>query len=171
MRRHGMLVVDEAFADLDGDSLIPALADAGNAIVLRSFGKTYGLAGIRLGFAVAMPQVAARIREALGPWAVAGPALAIGAAALADAAWRAAAAARLAADARRLDALLAEAGFTVLGGTRLFRLAGHPQAAALADRLAAAGILVRTFADFPDRLRFGIPADEPAWRRLRAGLT
>jgi cobalamin biosynthetic protein CobC len=140
-------------------------------VVFRSFGKTYGVAGIRLGFAVTSPALAARIREALGPWAVSGPALHIGARALADTVWRNAAADRLAADCRRLDALLTQAGCTVLGGTRLFRLVAHDHATALADQLARAGILVRRFQDRPHWLRFGIPGAEPAWLRLRAALS
>ncbi|MBS0559793.1 MAG: threonine-phosphate decarboxylase [Proteobacteria bacterium] len=165
----GLLVVDEAFADFDGPSVVPELPRAG-LLVLRSFGKAYGLAGLRLGFAVAPAPLAAAIRAALGPWAVSGPALHAGLAALPDAAWREAAAARLAADAARLDALFAGAGGAVLGGTRLFRLVRHPNAAALADRLADAGILVRRFGYAPDWLRFGLPAGEAAWARLAAAL-
>ena len=84
----GLLVVDEAFADLEdvGLSLAGALPHPA-VIVLRSFGKTYGLAGVRLGFALAAPQRAMRVREALGPWAVSGPAIAVGCMALADRGW------------------------------------------------------------------------------------
>jgi cobalamin biosynthetic protein CobC len=159
----GLLVVDEAFGDLDGNSLVPSLS---TAIVLRSFGKTYGLAGIRLGFAVTAPALADRIREALGPWAVSGPALHVGTLALADAAWREAAAARLAAASRRLDTMLTAGSCAVIGGTRLFRLAAHDRAASIADRLGHAGILVRSFADQPRWLRFGIPGSETQWHRL-----
>ena len=134
--RGGLLVVDESFADLEGCSLAPALPRPG-LLLLRSFGKTYGLAGLRLGFALADPKLAATLREALGPWAVSGPALHAGQHALPDAAWRAAAADRLAADARRLDGLLARAGAEPLGGTRLFRLIRHDRAPALADSLEA----------------------------------
>jgi cobalamin biosynthetic protein CobC len=165
----GSLLVDEAFADLDGDSLVPSL-DGKRQVVLRSFGKAYGLAGLRLGFAVTGPALAAGIREALGPWAVSGPALHIGGRALADTGWRQAAAARLAGDARRLDALLTASGCAVLGGTRLFRLVARQDAAGLADRLGRAGILVRRFPDEPAWLRFGIPADENAWCRLGNAL-
>src|SRR5439155_17180867 len=100
-------VVDEAFIDLSpaGASLAHGLPP--NAIVLRSFGKTYGLAGVRLGFAIAPRPLATRLREELGPWAVAGPALAVGAAALADTAWLQATATRLVADSARLDSVLA----------------------------------------------------------------
>jgi cobalamin biosynthetic protein CobC len=169
----GTLVVDEAFADLEGESVEPApspMMRRDTTVVLRSFGKTYGLAGIRLGFAIAAPALGGRIREALGPWAVSGPAVQIGALALADTDWRTAAAARLAADCARLDALLTQAGGVVLGGTRLFRLVAHDRAGALADRLARAGILVRRFQDRPHWLRFGIPGAEADWLRLRAAL-
>ncbi|PHK94264.1 threonine-phosphate decarboxylase [Pseudoroseomonas rhizosphaerae] len=168
--RGGLLVVDEAFAELEPD--MPGLAGLlphPALILLRSFGKSHGLAGLRLGFALAAPERAAAIRAALGPWAVSGPAIAIGRAALADAAWREAAALRLARDAARLDALLEGAGLRVLGGTRLFRLA-EGDAAHWHDRLGRAGILVRRFSARPRWLRFGLPGDEAAWARLSNAL-
>ena len=138
--------------------------------MLRSFGKTYGLAGLRLGFALAAPERTAVLRATLGPWAVSGPALATGRAALDDAAWREATRTRLARDTARLDALLAGAGLRVIGGTLLFRLAEHPGAALVHDRLGHAGIIVRRFDDQPHRLRFGLPGDETAWTRLAHAL-
>lgn len=163
-------MVDEAFADFaPADSLAPHLPLPG-VVVLRSFGKAYGLAGLRLGFALAEPALAARIRTALGPWAVGGPALHIGTAALADTAWRLDAGCRLKADAAALDNLLVHAGMEVLGGTHLFRLTDTPDAADWADRLGRAGILVRPFAEAPTRLRFGIPGPKADWDRLRAAL-
>jgi cobalamin biosynthetic protein CobC len=169
--RGGLLVVDEAFADfapadLSAAPLLPHPA----LVVLRSFGKAYGLAGLRLGFALMAPERAARLRAVLGPWAVSGPAVAIGRQALADTGWRIAAKARLADDAARLDARLAEAGLDVLGGTFLFRLAQGREAPNLFARLGEAGILVRRFAERGDWLRFGLPADEAAWRQLDAAL-
>jgi cobalamin biosynthesis protein CobC len=165
-----LLVVDEAFIDflptaasLAGD--LPA-----NTVVLRSFGKTYGLAGVRLGFAVAPARFARRLRDELGPWAVSGPASEIGRIALDDETWLQAAAARLAADQARLDALLIEAGFTILGGTTLFRLGEHPQATRLLDVLGQQGIHVRAFADRPTWLRFGLPANQEEFRRLATAL-
>ncbi len=163
--RGGLLVVDEAFADLEpveglGPHLRPGL------VVLPSFGKTYGLAGIRLGFALASPDRVGRIGEALGPWAVSGPALAIGRAALADVAWRRAAAEARGADAARLDRMILRAGGTPVGGTCLFRTAVFPDAPALYRRLGEAGIYVRRFTDAPTRLRFGLPADRTEWCRL-----
>jgi cobalamin biosynthetic protein CobC len=166
----GLLVVDEAFADVVPRDLSLASDPPGNAVVLRSFGKFYGLAGLRLGFAVAREPWAGRLAGALGPWAVSGPALAIGALALADEAWAEAARARLAADAARLDALLGEAGFTLAGGTSLFRLAAAPDAPARFETLARAGILTRPFAARPEALRFGLPGEPAAWDRLAAAL-
>jgi cobalamin biosynthetic protein CobC len=169
-RHGGTLIVDEAFADFDGgESLCPVLPTSG-AAVLRSFGKTFGLAGLRLGFAIASADVARSLRAALGPWPVGGPAIAIGVRALADSEWLEATGARLASDVKRLDALLDEAGWRLLGGTRLFRLASREDGRAGFERLLAAGILARLFVDAPDRLRFGIPCDDNAWRRLAIAL-
>ena len=167
----GRLVIDEAFMDVGphGASLGGEIA-RGNIVVLRSFGKFYGLAGVRLGFALAAPDLAARLTAWLGPWAVSGPALAIGAVALADAAWAQAMRERLAADARRLDAALAAVGLDVAGGTSLFRLVETRAADEVFHHLGSAGIWVRRFAERPTWLRFGLPADEAAWERLRAAL-
>ncbi len=165
----GWLVVDEAFADLEPEpSLCPVLP--ANAIVLRSFGKTYGLAGLRLGFAVAAPDLAAAIRDGLGPWAVSGPAIAVGRRALADAPWRERARADRTRDAVRLDGLLERAGGRIVGGTCLFRTAAFAHGPALFEALGRAGIHVRRFDDDAGRLRFGLPAGETQWRRLDAVL-
>ncbi len=166
-----VLVVDEAFADLEPDvpqaaSLLPSPG----LVVLRSFGKTYGLAGIRLGFLLANPLLASRMRSLLGPWAVGGVAIAAGRQALADRAWRDRSGLVLQAEAGRLDHLLAEAGLSPAGGTRLFRLATRPDAAALCRHLGRHGLLARYFPAQPTRLRFGLPPDEAAWERLRAAL-
>jgi cobalamin biosynthetic protein CobC len=165
-----LLVVDEAFIDF-----LPAEASLAGTlpprtIVLRSFGKTYGLAGLRLGFAIAEHEVIQRLRGELGPWAVSGPALAIGRRALADDDWLSATRERLVADSARLDGVLRAAGFEILGGTVLFRLARHPSAALFISRLAQHGIHVRAFAHSPDRLRFGLPGSDEAFRRLAAAL-
>jgi cobalamin biosynthetic protein CobC len=169
-RQRGLLVVDEAFADFAPEvSLIPELP--ASAVVLRSFGKAYGLAGLRLGFAVAREGLARRLRTELGPWPVSGPALAIGAAALADSDWLARARERLVEDCQRLDALLIARGFALLGGTHLFRLAQHARARETADSLGRGGILVRRFAAHPTWLRFGVPGSELAWERLARALS
>jgi cobalamin biosynthetic protein CobC len=164
------LIVDEAFIDFLPASVSLASDLPGNAIVLRSFGKAYGLAGLRLGFAIAEPDLAARLREELGPWAVSGPALVIGRAALSDKDWLSAAAARLERDGKWLDEMLAQAGFTLLGGTPLFRLARHDDAPEMIQQLGRHGIHVRAFFLQPDRLRFGLPGSGADFRRLAVAL-
>ncbi len=169
--RGGTLVVDEAFADLEpGVASAGTLLPSGGLLVLRSFGKSYGLAGLRLGFLLAEPAVIVRLQGLLGPWAIGGPAIAIGTQALADDGWMHGMSETLGRAADRLDRLLRRAGLEPLGGTRLFRLAGTPDADTLFDRLGARGILVRRFEAMPGRLRFGIPADEAAWTRLADAL-
>jgi len=168
-RGGGLLIVDEAFADFgDAPSLAPALPSEG-IVILRSFGKTYGLAGLRLGFAIASPDMEEKLRKALGPWPVSGPAIAIGTKALADG-WVDEMRERLGKEAARLDALLKSNGWRIVGGTRLFRLAANTDAQAAFLRLLAAGILTRPFADAANCLRFGIPAEEAHWLRLEAAL-
>jgi cobalamin biosynthetic protein CobC len=162
--RGGLLVIDEAFADFAPEtSLLPILPDG--ALVLRSFGKAYGLAGLRLGFAVGDVRFIDALLAMLGPWAVAGPALHVGAVALGDAEWLFNAGEARAADSKRLDALLASHG-RVVGGTVLYRLLETPRAPVLFERLGRAGIYVRRFQHDPSRLRFGLPGDEAAWSRL-----
>jgi cobalamin biosynthetic protein CobC len=168
-RHCGTLLVDEAFMDVVRPSASLILELPGNALVMRSLGKAYGLAGLRLGFAVAGHDLATRLRDALGPWAVSTPAIAVGAKALADSAWLAGAIHRLAGETERLDTLLARAGMAVIGGTNLFRLARSRDAGDFA-RLAQAGILVRPFPWDTGLLRFGIPHEPSEWERLEATL-
>jgi cobalamin biosynthetic protein CobC len=137
---------------------------------LRSFGKFYGLAGLRLGFAIAGMEIADRLNALLGPWAVAGPAIAIAESALADRSWADTTRARLAAAAERLDRLLSRSGLEIVGGTSLFRLARTPSAPAFFRQLGLAGIVVRRFPNQPAWLRFGLPVDESEWSRLQAAL-
>jgi len=169
--RNGYLVVDESFMDVIGphSSLVPRLPVA-DAVVLRSFGKTYGLAGVRLGFALAAPETTARLCAAMGPWAVSGPAIEIAQQALADNEWLTKTITRLSQQANRLDRLLQSAGFEIIGGTALFRLACHEQAARWFDRLCQAGILTRPFRTQPHWLRLGIPHAPAEWARLHAVL-
>ncbi|HEY4848010.1 MAG TPA: threonine-phosphate decarboxylase CobD [Methylocella sp.] len=167
----GRLIIDEAFVDFlePGASAVPGTAESG-IVVLRSFGKTYGLPGLRLGFAIASKPVAENLRAALGPWPVSGPAIAIGSKALKDAEWLAATRAQLHADARALDKMLATAGFASVGGSLLFRLVRHEDAQGWFERLARAGILVRRFEARPPWLRFGIAGSDAGRMRLCAAL-
>lgn len=168
--RVGRLVVDESFIDATPAFSLVGAAGAPGLIVLRSFGKFYGLAGLRLGFAVGAPDEIAALAELAGPWPVCGPALDIGAAALADAEWRAATVRRLTQDARRLDALAAAAGWSLVGGCALFRLYETPNAAAARDALARHRIWSRIFPFSPRWLRLGPPGAADEWARIEAAL-
>lgn len=169
--RGKLLIIDEAFADFlePGVSLAPELPRSG-ALVLRSFGKTFGLPGLRLGFAIAPRDMALKLRAAFGCWPISGAAIAIGAQALADSPWFEAARERLKGDAAALDAILKSAGFELYGGSPLFRLAAAPDAGRRFKALAGAGIWVRRFDARPDWLRLAIPGRESDRDRLRRAL-
>ncbi|MGX5802107.1 threonine-phosphate decarboxylase CobD [Bradyrhizobium sp. Arg314] len=167
----GLLVVDEAFMDV-GPTQQSLAGDvgAGGIVVLRSFGKFFGLAGVRLGFALADALTAERLDAQLGPWAVAGPALEYGIRALSDAEWQDDMRQRLAQDAARLDALLDRFDVPVAGGTSLFRYVSFPEAPSLFSALGSSGVLVRHFAERPQVLRIGLPSDEAEWQRVESAL-
>lgn len=162
------VIVDEAFVDSQPAASVAGHAD-GRLVVLRSFGKFYGLPGLRLGFVVAEPSLAQEVRRAFGDWPVSAEALLAGRVAYADSAWRARTQARLARDRRRLDRVLSGAGLEVIGGTDLFRLVRAQDAEAAFLRLASAGVLCRPF-DEPGLLRFGLPYARADWERLAAAL-
>jgi len=167
------LLVDEAFVEVDPALSVAPLAGAPGRerlVVLRSFGKFHGLAGARLGFLVAEPALAARVRQALGDWPVCGPAITAGLAAYADAAWAAQTRLRLADDAARLDILLRQAGFEIVGGTTLFRLVRAADAPRRFEALARAGILTRPFPWDETLIRFGLPGPQADWLRLADAL-
>ncbi len=169
--RNGLLVVDEAYMDVGpAEASVAGHVACGNLVVLRSFGKFFGLAGLRLGFALAGPMLAGRLRAELGPWPVAGPALAIGQRALADGAWMQTMRMRLHDEARHLCQLLTASALPVIGGTALFHLVQTPLACRLFQHLGRAGILVRRFPERPSWLRFGLPGEGPARQRLVRAL-
>ncbi|WP_367113501.1 aminotransferase class I/II-fold pyridoxal phosphate-dependent enzyme [uncultured Sphingomonas sp.] len=165
----GWLILDEAFADAMSE-LGPGFGGGERVVVLRSFGKFFGLAGVRLGFVIAAPDILARLRDLLGDWPVSAHAIAWGRAAYADRAWIAATRTALVERAAALDALLAQHGLNAQGACPLFRMVETPAAPAIFWRLAAAGILVRPFADAPERLRFGVPAAAAELERLDEAL-
>ncbi|CDX37184.1 Threonine-phosphate decarboxylase [Mesorhizobium sp. ORS 3359] len=167
----GLLVVDEAFMDVGPiEQSLAGDVGEGGIVVLRSFGKFFGLAGVRLGFAVTDALTTERLDAQLGPWAVAGPALEYGIRALSDAAWQADMRQRLALDAGRLDILLGGFDVPVAGGTSLFRYLSFAGAPGLFSALGEQGVLVRHFAERPQVLRIGLPGSEPEWQRLGSAL-
>ncbi len=164
-----LTVVDESFADVWPDRTWIKEATRPGVVILKSFGKFWGLAGMRLGFAIAAPEVIGQLTTALGPWAVSGPALTIGAVALDDHDWAVETRVRLNEDAARLDALMIRAGARVEGGTSLFRLYEVDEAQAWQARLARNNIWSRVFPYSKTWLRLGLPAPDQ-WSRLEAAL-
>ncbi|GBR45586.1 threonine-phosphate decarboxylase CobD [Neokomagataea thailandica] len=165
----GLLIIDEAFADFGDESVTSLLPHAG-LVVLRSFGKTYGLPGIRLGFALGSREEISRLRGLLGEWSVSVEALAVGCAALKDAHWYQQARPRAWDDTRRLAVLLEQYGLEVIGQAPLFRLVRHEQAQHLWRVLCEDGIITRRFEGRDTVLRFGLPAEASAWQRLEKAL-
>ena len=182
-QRGGMLIVDEAFIDATPEnSLIKTQPEAG-LIVLRSIGKFFGLAGIRLGFVWAEEKILNQLAHQQNDWSVSHPARWAGKIALQDVAWQQKQKALLPTESQRLEELLEELIFTKpckSGGvyfnttndhvqrTSLFAFFKHPHAKNTHQQLAQQGVLTRYF-DYP-ALRFGLPANEQEWQRLESTL-
>lgn len=167
--RGGWLVVDEAFMDCTPQHSLAAYSDMPGLILLRSFGKFFGLAGLRLGFVLAAQALLDELESLLGPWAVSGPARSVALTLLNDHEGQRRQRERLQVDGERLAALLRDCGMPPTGGSALFQFCCTRRAVPCAELLARRGILVRLFAEL-DSLRFGLPADECGWQRLEQGL-
>ncbi|MDT3720289.1 threonine-phosphate decarboxylase CobD [Pseudomonas oryzihabitans] len=168
-RRGGWLVVDEAFMDATPGLSLAPYSDLPGLIVLRSFGKFFGLAGLRLGFVLAAPDLLARLDEHLGPWTVNGPSRHLARQVLADVAAHERQRQVLLQAGDRLATLLTAHHLPPSGGCALFQLLRRPDAAALHEHLARQAVFTRLFPDL-GALRFGLPADESGWQRLEQGL-
>ncbi|WP_028744744.1 threonine-phosphate decarboxylase CobD [Rhizobium mesoamericanum] len=167
--RGGVVIVDEAFGDLYPQlSLAPVASQLPNVLITRSFGKFFGLAGLRLGFVVAAQTVMTRIEQLLGPWAVSGPALSIATDLFASD--PAPIKRQLCERAGALRTVLEEGGLRIIGGTDLFALVDHEQAPKLHRHLCHHHILVRKFDYEPRWLRFGLAADAAGDHRLSNAL-
>ncbi|MEP5450575.1 aminotransferase class I/II-fold pyridoxal phosphate-dependent enzyme, partial [Roseibium sp.] len=162
-------IIDESFCDVTPENSLVRLAAEPGSIVLKSFGKFWGLAGLRLGFAIGDPALIGQLREMLGPWPVSGVALEVGTHALHDEAWAEATRKRLTMDSERLDALICSQSATLLGGTTLFRLYQVDDALRWQDRLARHHIWTRIFPYADNWIRLGLPAPD-AWDRLEAAF-
>lgn len=167
--RIGLMVVDESFCDATEELSLCPQAGRDGLVVLRSFGKFYGLAGLRLGFTLVAESELESMRATAGPWPVTGAAVETGCTALIDAAWKRSAIVRLQADAARLDALAAQAGWKLAGGTALFRTYETPDAISAQERLAASRVWSRVFPYSRNWLRLGLPG-EGEWERVMVAI-
>ena len=168
----GLLIIDESFADPEPDlSAAPLINDATeNVVVLRSFGKFYGLAGLRLGFALTGARLRARLADLAGPWPIAGPAIEIAQAALADTSWQSKTIGRLERDAQHLDKIATACNWSLVGGTPLFRTYATANASATQDRLARHHIWSRIFPYSQSWIRLGLPGSAEEFERVDAAL-
>jgi cobalamin biosynthesis protein CobC len=164
-QRGGWLVVDEAFMDNTPQLSLAPFANQVGLIVLRSFGKFFGLAGVRLGFVLAERKLLKLLAEQVGPWAVSGPTRVLGQACLLDTEGHARQRVRADEASERLALLLEHHGFKPLGGCALFQWLITDRAEDLHEFMARRGILLRLFTH-NSSLRFGLPADEADWTRL-----
>ncbi|MFL7962318.1 threonine-phosphate decarboxylase CobD [Pseudomonas kielensis] len=164
-QRGGWLVVDEAFMDVTPALSLAAYTHLVGLIVLRSFGKFFGLAGVRLGFVLAERRLLKLLAEQVGPWAVSGPTRVLGQACLLDSAAHADQRQRCEATSQRLALLLERHGFKPQGGCGLFQWLVTEHAQGLHDFMAHRGILLRLFVN-TSSLRFGLPADDSEFLRL-----
>ncbi len=163
----GWLIVDEAFADCYDEPSI-AQEDDDRLIAFRSFGKFFGLAGVRLGFVIGPPSVVDAYRTMLGDWPVSALAIAYGVAAYSDVTWIAQTRSRLQGATAALDTLLARHDLTPIGDCPLFRLIETERP--VFEVLARAGILTRPF-DYNNRwVRIGLPHGEEELFRLDRAL-
>lgn len=168
--RGGYLVVDEAFADvIPGASILPHLRDE-NVVVLRSFGKFFGLAGLRLGFLAGPQLIVEKLSGLLESWSVSGPALEIGARALRDTEWQEATVRRLVDEMADLTIAVSEQQLSVFGGTPLYALAGLRDAKGLHEALARRHIWTRIFDYAPTWIRLGLPGGAENLQRLTNAL-
>ncbi|MEL6861408.1 MAG: threonine-phosphate decarboxylase CobD [Pseudomonadota bacterium] len=169
--RGGYLIVDEAYAELAPELSLAAQGGAPGLIMLRSFGKFYGLAGLRLAAILAPADVKARLSDRLGVWPVSSAALEIGRHAYEDLAWQSETREKLASARRALDDILQSSALDLVGGTDLFRYVRTERAVDLWTHLAQQGIYVRKFHDQPDHLRIGLPKDADEMARLAEALS
>jgi histidinol-phosphate aminotransferase len=170
----GVVVVDEAYVDFApaAATALPLLASHDNVIVLRTFSKSFSLAGMRIGLAFGHPDLLAQIAKVKDSYNLSRVAVAAGVAALVDIGWMRQNVARIVATRARLAVRLATLGYDVLPSAANFMLARRPgeDQAPVQAALRARGILVRHFATdrLRDALRISIGTDEEIDRLLVA---
>ncbi len=172
-RRHGcMLVIDEAFMDASPEHSVTPLAAEQGVIVLRSLGKFFGLAGLRLGAIAAEASILSHVGAQMPIWSLSGPSLAVAEQALVDQLWQVKMRSRLALESERLAAMLSKLEVGEVRGSALFQtlaLTSQQHAAHVHEQLAQQAIWVRHIEN-TSLLRFGLPGREAGWIQLEAAL-
>lgn len=168
-KKQGWMIIDEAFTDSTPEKSLSSLCPQPGLIILRSLGKFFGLAGLRVGFVLAEENVLEQLAQKLGLWPLSGPSRYLAIRALGDKAWQKQARHRLQQESLRLTELLKQHRLSPSGGCALFQWVKHTNASVLHQQLAHMGILTRVF-HAPSSLRFGIPGTEYDWMRLKTAL-
>jgi histidinol-phosphate aminotransferase len=144
-----VVVVDEAYVEYGADSCVAWVDELPNLVVLRTLSKAFGLAALRVGYALAHPDTAAILDERRAPAPISGPAAAIGAAALREP--RLGDVETTVVERERLRAGLVAAGFECPPTATNFVFVRSEEP--LAERLERQGIVVRAF---PDGIRISV---------------
>jgi len=168
----GVVVVDEAYVDFapEGSTALPLLASHDNVVVLRTFSKSFSLAGMRIGLAFGHPDLLGEIAKVKDSYNLSRVAIAAGTAALEAIDWMHENVARVVATRARLTERLSALGYDVLPSATNFvfaRRAGEDQAP-VQKALRDQGILVRHFATdrLRDALRISVGTEEETDRLL-----
>jgi len=165
----GCLIIDEAFMDATPEQSVICKTPKPGLIVLRSIGKIFGLAGVRLGFVWAETNVLKQLASKQDDWSVSHPARWAGAVALSDTSWQQQQRKQLFIASERLKLLLENKFQARVFHTALFAYFEHEEALFYHWKLAGNGVLVRLFED-PLALRFGLPASDEEWQCLEGVL-
>ena len=166
----GVVAVDEAYCDFAPQSCLPLLPRHEGWLVLRTFSKSYALAGLRVGYAIGAPELIADLEAVKDSYPVDRGAIAGCVAALADHEHHRRIVETVVAQRSRLTSALRAAGWDVVESGANFLFARPPggDAAAVEQRLRSQRILVRRFAAHPDRLRITVGSAEDVDRLLAA---
>jgi histidinol-phosphate aminotransferase len=170
----GLLVVDEAYIDFADTTALALVRRCGNVVVLRTFSKSFSLAGLRIGLAFAHPAVIAEVMKVKDSYNLTRVSIAAATAALQDYAWMQANVEKIRATRARMITGLRDRGFAVPPSEANFVLARRPghNLQSVYDGLKSRGILVRYFAtpQLYDALRISVGTEDET-DALLAALT
>lgn len=169
VKKNGWLIVDEAFIDAEPQNSLVQHCPLDGLIVLRSLGKFFGLAGLRVGFVLTKKNLLSQLSERLGPWSIAHASRYIARLALQDHKWQQQCRHSLKQQGYRLQQLLTKIGLTPDGNSTLFQWVKTDNAEYIHRMLAEQGILTRLF-NAPASLRFGLPKTELDWQQFETAL-
>jgi histidinol-phosphate aminotransferase len=165
------IAIDEAYAEISGSSVADLVLDSGNGILIRTFSKGYGLAGARVGYAVANPEIAHTLDTLRLPQNTSAFGIAAACRALEDQAGLEQRVASIVAERARFSEELLARGWELVPSEANFVLGRPPRPAVeMAAWLQGAGLVVRSYPGHPrlkDWLRMTVRSPEEDDRLLR----